>query len=216
MELLILLITFGIVFLGELGDKTQLVVFNLALEHKKAYKVGIGATIGFAVIVTIGVFFGLVITYFIPLSIVTIISGIIFILVGIFEARNLKKLYQERNISELDNDSEKIVIITEENMNGVLPSRLSKLKRNPYMAGFAFIFIMELGDKTQILTITLATMYPHPFEVWLGAFLALITLAWIGVFFGATIARKIPKFHLKLVSIVIFVFIGVLILITSI
>ena len=75
---------------------------------------------------------------------------------------------------------------------------------------------MELGDKTQILTITLASIYPHPIEVWLGSFLALISLAWIGVFFGSTIAQKIPKFHIKLISVILFIFIGVLILITSI
>ncbi len=75
---------------------------------------------------------------------------------------------------------------------------------------------MELGDKTQILTIALASIYPYPFEVWLGSFLALTTLAWMGAFVGATISRKVPKFHLKLASVIIFISIGVLILITSI
>ncbi|MFX1242222.1 MAG: TMEM165/GDT1 family protein [Promethearchaeota archaeon] len=28
------LITYGILFIGELGDKTQLIVFNLALDYK--------------------------------------------------------------------------------------------------------------------------------------------------------------------------------------
>ena len=74
MDITILLITYGILFLGELGDKTQLIVFNLALEYKKFYKVGIGVTIGFALIVTIGVFFGAIITQFIPIFIVSIVS----------------------------------------------------------------------------------------------------------------------------------------------
>ena len=75
--------------------------------------------------------------------------------------------------------------------------------------------MMELGDKSQVLTITLASIYPHPFEVWLGSFLALTCLAWMGVFFGAIIARKVPKFHLKVLSISIFIVIGIIILITS-
>ena len=215
MEWLIFGIVFGILFLGELGDKTQLIVFNIALEHDRPYKVGIGATLGFAVIVTIGVFLGLVITTFFPLFIIVIISGVVFIIIGILGARHLKELYRERKNATIDNESvngENPII---EKENRELTSKFSKLSKNPYFAGFGSIFLMELGDKTQILTITLASIYPHPIEVWLGSFLALITLAWIGVFFGSTIAQKIPKFHIKLISVILFIFIGVLILITS-
>ncbi|MHA1496886.1 MAG: TMEM165/GDT1 family protein [Promethearchaeota archaeon] len=34
MNLEVILITFGLLFIGELGDKTQLIVFNLALDYK--------------------------------------------------------------------------------------------------------------------------------------------------------------------------------------
>jgi putative Ca2+/H+ antiporter (TMEM165/GDT1 family) len=209
-----LLITYGILFIGELGDKTQLIVFNLALEYKKFYKVGIGVTLGFAIIVTIGVFFGAVITRFIPIFIISIVSGIVFIIIGLLEARNLRELYLEKykneDISTSDSSDENIFINKENNS-----SKFSKLKRNPYLAGFGFIFLMELGDKTQILTITLASIYAFPFEVWLGSFLALISVAWLGILFGAFIARKVPKFYLKLVSAAIFIFVGIIILVTS-
>lgn len=216
MEWFIVLLAFGILFLGELGDKTQLVIFNLSLEHNKPYKVGIGATFGFAVIVTIGVFFGVIITNFIPLLIITIASGIIFIVIGVFEARGLKQFYKENKNSKSNSSLQTNEFSNEEDPNSEIPKKLSKLRKNPYLAGFSFIFLMELGDKTQILTIALASIYPYPFEVWLGSFLALTTLAWMGAFFGATISRKVPKFHLKLASVIIFISIGVLILITSI
>jgi len=216
MEWVIFFLTFGILFLGELGDKTQLIVFNIALEHEKPYKVGIGATLGFAVIVTIGVFFGLIITNFIPLAVITIASGIVFIAIGIIEIRGLKQLYKKNEDSIPDNILETKKLPEKGNPNSEIPKGLLKLRKNPYIAGFSFIFLMELGDKTQILTITLASTYPYPLEVWLGAFLALTTLAWMGAFFGATIARKVPKFYLKLASIIIFISIGVLILILEI
>jgi putative Ca2+/H+ antiporter (TMEM165/GDT1 family) len=215
MEWIVFFLVFGILFLGELGDKTQLIVFNLSLEHQKPFKVGLGATLGFAVIVTIGVFFGMIVTRFIPISIIAIVSGIVFIVIGILEARGLKKLYHERNQKMLNCETENTTINMEKE-NEELPTKFSKLRKNPYIAGFSFIFLMELGDKTQILTITLASIYPYPFEVWLGSFLALIALAWMGAFFGCTIAQKVPKFHLKLISVVIFIFIGLLIIITSI
>ncbi len=215
MDLLTFFITYGILFIGELGDKTQLIVFNLALEFEKFYKVGIGVTVGFAILVTIGVFFGAVITRFIPLFVISIASGIVFIIIGLFEARHLKKMYLERkkNINGIKNDID-VGLKTEEPEK--VRSKLRKLKNNPYLAGFIYIFIMELGDKTQILTITLSSIYAFPIEVWLGAFLALVSVAWIGILFGAFIARKVSKFYLKLISTSIFIFVGILILITSI
>ncbi len=214
MDIATILITYGILFLGELGDKTQLIVFNLALEYKKFYKVGIGVTFGFALIVTIGVFFGAVITQFIPLIIISIASGIVFIIIGILEARNLRELYLEKfkNMNSTINSS--LDDKTSEDKKN-LSSKLPNIKRNPYLAGFGFIFLMELGDKTQILTITLASIYAFPIEVWLGCFLALITVAWLGILFGAFIAYKVPKFYLKLISTSIFIFVGILILVTS-
>jgi putative Ca2+/H+ antiporter (TMEM165/GDT1 family) len=210
MEIFVFFIVFGILFVGELGDKTQLIVFNLALDYKKSYKVGLGASLGFAVIVTIGIIFGAIITTVIPLSVISIISGIIFVIIGVLEARSLKRLYLERKLYK-DNPG----IIENNAKETDIGSKFSKIRKNPYIAGFFFIFIMELGDKTQILTITLASIYAFPIEVWLGVFLALISVAWIGILFGAFIARKVSKFYLKLISTAIFIFVGILISITS-
>ncbi|MFX1409131.1 MAG: TMEM165/GDT1 family protein [Promethearchaeota archaeon] len=216
MDFLILFLTFGILFLGELGDKTQLIVFNLALEYKKFYKVGIGVTIGFALIVTIGVVFGIIITRFIPITIISLVSALIFILIGILESRSLKKLYLQRKIAKSGEILEGDVEIDDTKGTDNFKNKLVKLRRNPYLAGFIFIFLMELGDKTQILTITMASRYNRPIEVWMGAFFALVFVAWIGILFGAIIAKKISRFYLKLISSSVFIIIGLLTLITII
>lgn len=216
MDWIILLTTFGLLFLGELGDKTQLIVFNLSLEQEKPYKVGIGATLGFAVIVTLGVFIGAVLTKFIPLSVINIISGIVFIVIGLLGIPGIKKIYNEKKNRVVVEEINDPIKVEEFDNNNTPTSMLSKVKKNGYLAGFFSIFIMELGDKTQILTITLVSKSNSPIEVWIGSFLALITLAWLGVFFGALIAKKIPKFYLKLGSVIIFITIGVIILLTSI
>jgi putative Ca2+/H+ antiporter (TMEM165/GDT1 family) len=213
MDVAVFLITYGILFIGELGDKTQLIVFNLALEYKKFYKVGIGATLGFAVIVTIGILFGSLITEFVPLWLISLISGILFIAIGLFELRDIKSLYlNERKIRSESktinqNNFEKKAEESKE------AAKFTWLKKNPYLAGFGFIFLMELGDKTQLLTITLASIHAAPLEVWFGAFLALITVAWIGIFAGGLIAKKVPKFYLKVVAVSIFMVVGILVLI---
>jgi putative Ca2+/H+ antiporter (TMEM165/GDT1 family) len=213
MDWIILFITYGILFLGELGDKTQLIVFNLTLEYDKSYKVGIGATLGFALIVSLGVIFGAIITQFIDLSIITLISGILFIVIGALELPKIKKLYQERQYKK-ENEIITISSSGKDDPGEKLASKLSKLKKNAYFAGFFFIFIMELGDKTQVLTVTLTSVYNSPVEVWVGSFLALITLAWMGVFLGAIIAKKVPKLYLAVISANIFIVIGVITIIT--
>lgn len=143
-------------------------------------------------------------------------SAIIFILIGILEARSLKGLYFERKKLKFGEISEGDVEIDDNKDTNIFKNKFVKLRRNPHIAGFIFIFLMEFGDKTQILTIILASRYPHPIEVWLGAFFALIFIAWIGILFGAIIARKVSKFHLKLISSSIFIIIGIFTLITLI
>ncbi|MBN1216453.1 MAG: TMEM165/GDT1 family protein [Candidatus Lokiarchaeota archaeon] len=204
MDFFIFFNVFGLLFLGELGDKTQLIIFNLSLEHKKSYKIGIGASLGFAFILSLSLIFGTLITQYVPIFIISIISGIVFIIIGLFETKSLKSIYMEKR-------KEKKELICYDNR-----SRGLKLNNHPYLCSFLSILIMELGDKSQILTITLALMYNLPFEVWFGAFFALISLTWIGVFFGAIITEKIPKFYIKLISIILFIVIGIIIILTSI
>jgi len=215
MDIAVFLIAYGILFIGELGDKTQLIVFNLSLEYKKFYKVGIGATLGFAVIVTIGILFGSLITEFVPLSLISLISGLLFIAIGLFELRNIKSLYLNERRLKSDTKNIKKNNGEKEGTESKDVAKFAWLKKNPYIAGFGFIFLMELGDKTQLLTITLASIYAAPFEVWLGAFLALVSVAWIGIFAGAAIAKKVPKFYLKVVAVSIFILVGVLVLISA-
>jgi len=138
MDIITILITYGILFLGELGDKTQLIVFNLALEYKKFYKVGIGVTVGFVFLVTIGVFFGTVITQFVPIFIISIVSGIVFILIGVLEARNLKKFYLEHK--QINDDT--IKPISDDNQQQEtknMSSKFHKFKKN-----FKFILVQSL------------------------------------------------------------------------
>ncbi len=205
MDFLVFLTTFGLLFLGELGDKTQLVVFNLALRFKESWKVGLGATLGFATIVTLGVTVGVIIEDFIPIAIVTYICGAIFLILGIVGIVGLRGEWRDhikKQKGGVPPDTR------EEREEKQVIAKHQGLQKNPILAGFGFIFLMELGDKTQVLTISLASVNIAIFEVWLGAFLALSSLAWIGAFFGGAIAKKVPKFHLAAISAALFCVIG--------
>jgi len=79
----VLLTTFGLLFLAELGDKTQLAVISLTAKHKTPWAVFVGASLAMVTVTALGVIFGEAITRFIPGNILEKVSAGLFILIGI-------------------------------------------------------------------------------------------------------------------------------------
>ena len=75
---------------------------------------------------------------------------------------------------------------------------------------FATVFVAELGDKTQLSTFLFAAAPGHSkWAVFLGAALALVTAAGLGVFAGAVIGARLDARLLARVAGVAFIAIGV-------
>jgi len=81
------------------------------------------------------------------------------------------------------------------------------------MTTFGMIFLAELGDKTQIAAMTLAAQKKRPWEVFLGATIALAAVSAIGVIVGTTLGHYLPLEWIKRVAGAAFIIIGVLVLI---
>ena len=73
---------------------------------------------------------------------------------------------------------------------------------------FVTVFLAEMGDKTQLTTITLSSSTNKPVAVFLGSSLALILATLLGALAGGSIANLIPDFILKLLSGVVFLILG--------
>ena len=73
---------------------------------------------------------------------------------------------------------------------------------------FITVFIAEIGDKTQLTTITLSSTTNKPFAVFLGSSIALILATLLGALAGGSIANLIPSYILKLVSGIVFLILG--------
>lgn len=56
---------------------------------------------------------------------------------------------------------------------------------------FSLVFLAELGDKTQIATMTLASQTPSRMAVFLGAATALVATSALGVLGGDLVARYV-------------------------
>ena len=80
-----------------------------------------------------------------------------------------------------------------------------------FLAAFGLIFLAELGDKTQLAAIAMASETGKPWQVFLGAASALIVLTFVAVFLGAGLAKIVPTHIIQRVAGVLFVVFGVLI-----
>tara|TARA_Y100001968_G_scaffold329643_1_gene379446 strand:+ start:87 stop:383 length:297 start_codon:yes stop_codon:yes gene_type:complete len=80
---------------------------------------------------------------------------------------------------------------------------------------FVTVFLAEMGDKTQLTTITLSSTTNKPLAVFFGSSLALILATIIGALAGDSIANLIPAFLLKLLSGIVFLIIGINLLLQS-
>ena len=74
---------------------------------------------------------------------------------------------------------------------------------------FITVFLAEMGDKTQLTTITLSSSTNKPLAVFIGSSLALILATLLGALAGNSIANLIPAFILKLLSGIVFLIIGI-------
>ncbi len=74
---------------------------------------------------------------------------------------------------------------------------------------FVTVFLAEMGDKTQLTTITLSSTTNKPLAVFLGSSAALILATLLGALAGGSIANLIPAFLLKLLSGIVFLIIGI-------
>ena len=80
---------------------------------------------------------------------------------------------------------------------------------------FVTVFLAEMGDKTQLTTITLSSTTNKPLAVFLGSSVALILATLLGALAGGSIANLIPAFLLKLLSGIVFLIIGIKLLAES-
>ena len=83
MDFRVLLTTFGIIFLAEMGDKTQLAAMTMSAQTKKPWAVFVGAAVALTAVSAIGVLVGGVVGQYVPLEWVKRVAAALFILIGV-------------------------------------------------------------------------------------------------------------------------------------
>ncbi len=197
-QLWVFLTTFGIIFLAEIGDKTNLVAISLSAESEFPKWVLLGGALGLGFISGIGVLFAVILGDMVNVKFIPLISGSLFLLLGIWELKeyfsNHKNEQDERENTE---DLGSQVVQT---------SRLRTVLRS-----FSLIGLAEFGDKSQLFLITSALSL-NPFFVLLGGILGLFSVLTLSVIFGKELQKRIPRHKLELIVAVLFLLSGLLIL----
>ena len=83
------------------------------------------------------------------------------------------------------------------------------------LSTFLTVFIAELGDKTQLATLTISGTSNKPFAVFLGSSSALVFASLLAALTGGSISTFLPEVILKSIASVTFFIIGIRLLINS-
>jgi putative Ca2+/H+ antiporter (TMEM165/GDT1 family) len=75
--------SFGMIFLTEMGDKTQLTNLSLVSKSKMPYLVFCASILGYALATFVAIVFGEVIYKLVPQHYIQIASGCLFVIIGV-------------------------------------------------------------------------------------------------------------------------------------
>lgn len=84
-----------------------------------------------------------------------------------------------------------------------------------FITTFGVIFLAEMGDKTQLASMTMAADTKKPLAVFIGAALALVCVSAIGVIVGSALSHFVSLIWIKRVAAAAFIVIGILILLNK-
>ena len=84
MDIKLLMTTFGLVFLAELGDKTQLATFCFSADCDSRLSVFLGSAGALVLSSLLAVMFGAAISRVVPPNYIKIGAGLFFVLVGVW------------------------------------------------------------------------------------------------------------------------------------
>jgi putative Ca2+/H+ antiporter (TMEM165/GDT1 family) len=173
--------TFGLIFMAEMGDETQLVCMTLAARHRH-WPVLAGAVSAFVVLNTLAVAFGAALAEWIPERVLAGAVAVFFALFAILALRSADET-EDREVEERDT-------------------------RAVFTTAFFMILLAEMGDKTQLAVAGLATNLPIA-SVWIGGTLGLSAASAAGVILGRRLLRKISRRRLQQASGVFFLILAV-------
>lgn len=187
------LVSFILIFISELGDKTQLLVLSFSTKDK-AKNILLGVALGSLFSHGIAIFFGSKLgsfqneTFQFYMEIFTYISFLLFGILGFIPEK------------EDDTYSPKTSFF----------QKISNLKLNYVFVIALNIALGELGDKTFLASVGLGLQYPnYKLPLVLGVVLGMVASNSIALFFGKFLGNKFNPKLIEFLSNLLFVLFGI-------
>lgn len=169
----------SMVTIAEIGDKTQLLSILLAARYRVFFPIFLGVFIATLLNHGIVAWFGVTMGSLIPIDTLHLCASLLFIAIGLWT---------------------------------LIPDDAPQAKETSmgaFAASLIAFFIAEMGDKTQLATLTLAASHPDTFNVILGTTLGMLIANAPAILLGETIIEKLPLRSIRITTCLLFVGYGV-------
>ncbi len=192
----------GLLLVAELGDKTQLAVVTQTCKFRRPWPVFWGASLALTLVTLLGALGGGLLGRFVPAGVLRTAAAAAFIVMGLFVAREASRAGKGTLGGET-------CALPDGSASAIAPCDSDW---RAFSVTFGLLFVAEVGDKTQLAVLTLATKYSSPWAVFAGGALALSLVTALGVLGGQGLCRIIPARLLLWISAAAFVAMGLLML----
>ena len=172
--------------MGEIADKTQLVILGFALKFRSPFKVFFGGLLGHAFMDGIAIILGTVVGVSLQAAWLNYVVGALFIALGVI---GIVKMYRKK---KKKGEKKAILFVS------------------PFWTTFVMVFFTEIGDRTQMASGLLAAEYKLPIPIFLGVVIGLAITIGLNVFVGSKLAERLPVSVIKIATSVIFIIFGLI------
>lgn len=183
-----LILSFGVIFVAELGDKSQLMALAFAARYR-ALPILIGITAATALVHLVSVALGAVVGLALPTRPLAAVAGLAFLAFAAWTLRG----------DRLDDEE---------------AAKANQTRRSVVLAVAGAFFLAELGDKTMLATITLATT-EGAVGTWLGSTLGMVAADGLAIVVGQQLGRRLPDRAIRIGAAASFVVFGMLLLVEA-
>lgn len=180
LQLKIIFNSFLLVSLTEMGDKTQLLAFVLATKFKKPWTIFAGIFVATVLNHLLAATAGVWVSTVVSEDLLKKILAVIFLLFAVW-------------------------IMIPDKDEGLTESR----RFGAFLTTVIAFFLAEMGDKTQIATVTLAAKYHDLAMVTIGTTIGMMVTDGLAVFFGDKMTRYIPMKYVHLGAAFLYIIFGI-------